>query len=37
MEALEEIEEDTEAGVVEGEADCVDQDQYYDLTQHNTR
>ena len=34
MEALEVIEEDTEAGVEEGEADCVDKDQNYDLTQH---
>lgn len=34
MEALEVIEEDTEAVVEEGEADCVDKDQNYDLTQH---
>ena len=33
-EALEVTEEDTEAVVEEGEADCVDQDQNYDLTQH---
>ena len=34
MAVSEVIEEDTEAGGEAGEADCVDKDQNYDLTQH---
>ena len=34
MAVSEVIEEDTEAVVEAGEADCVDKDQNYDLTQH---